>query len=278
MANPTTNYSWQMPTSTDLVTDLPADFEVFGQAVDNTMATMIPKSLVDAKGDIIAATAADTVSRLAVGANNTVLTADSSTATGLKWATAAGGAGGTYTSKATSGATYYVRSGNTVNATATPAEDTTYYTPIMVSGITADRIYITTANTFTGTPTVRLGLYSNDATLNIPSTLIVDAGTVSPNTSATSYEITISQTLSAGLYWLAVNLQTLGGGNDNFAACTATSANYSPLGMINNTSAPILLGTGFINGYYQSAVTGAFSNAGTLIRSAAAITIAGLRY
>jgi hypothetical protein len=34
MANPTTNFGWQMPTSVDLVTDLPADFEVFGQAVD----------------------------------------------------------------------------------------------------------------------------------------------------------------------------------------------------------------------------------------------------
>ncbi len=46
----------------------------------------IQPTIVDAKGDLIAATAADTVSRLAVGANNTVLTADSSTATGLKWA------------------------------------------------------------------------------------------------------------------------------------------------------------------------------------------------
>jgi hypothetical protein len=51
----------------------------------------IQPTIVDAKGDIIAATAADTVSRLAVGANDTVLTADSSTATGLKWAAAAGG-------------------------------------------------------------------------------------------------------------------------------------------------------------------------------------------
>jgi hypothetical protein len=51
----------------------------------------IPNTLVDAKGDIIAATAADTVDILAVGANDTVLTADSSEATGLKWATPASG-------------------------------------------------------------------------------------------------------------------------------------------------------------------------------------------
>jgi hypothetical protein len=57
--------------------------------------TGIQPSIVDAKGDIIAATAADSVSRLAVGANDTVLTADSSTATGLKWAAPAAGGGTT---------------------------------------------------------------------------------------------------------------------------------------------------------------------------------------
>lgn len=45
----------------------------------------IAKSLVDAKGDIIAATAADTVGRLAVGANDTILVADSTQTTGLKY-------------------------------------------------------------------------------------------------------------------------------------------------------------------------------------------------
>lgn len=52
--------------------------------ITNSMATAI-----DAKGDLVAGTGADTFSRLAVGANDTVLTADSTTATGLKWAAGA---------------------------------------------------------------------------------------------------------------------------------------------------------------------------------------------
>jgi hypothetical protein len=111
-----------MPTSTDLVTDLPADFNVFGQGVDTSMQDLlggttgqvlskasnanmdftwvaqddsnaIQNSIVDAKGDLIAATANDTPARLAVGANDTVLTADSTAATGMKWAAPAAGGG-----------------------------------------------------------------------------------------------------------------------------------------------------------------------------------------
>ena len=40
MSNPTSNFGWVMPTSTDLVTDLPADFAVFGQGVDTSMAQL----------------------------------------------------------------------------------------------------------------------------------------------------------------------------------------------------------------------------------------------
>lgn len=57
--------------------------------ITNSMATAI-----DAKGDLIAGTAADAFSRLAVGTNGQVLTADSTAATGLAWAAAAGGGGG----------------------------------------------------------------------------------------------------------------------------------------------------------------------------------------
>ena len=41
MANPTTNFGWVMPTATDLVTDLPADFNVFGQGVDTSLQYLL---------------------------------------------------------------------------------------------------------------------------------------------------------------------------------------------------------------------------------------------
>jgi hypothetical protein len=41
MANPTTYFGWVMPTSTDLVTDLPADFNVFGQGVDTSLQYLL---------------------------------------------------------------------------------------------------------------------------------------------------------------------------------------------------------------------------------------------
>ena len=56
---------------------------------NTTANAAIANAIVDAKGDLIGATAADTPARLAVGTNGQVLTADSTAATGLKWATTA---------------------------------------------------------------------------------------------------------------------------------------------------------------------------------------------
>jgi len=96
--------------------------------VTNSMATAI-----DAKGDLVAGTGADAFSRIAVGANNTVLTADSAQATGLKWATVA--ATGTSFSLLNAG-------GTALTAAST----------ITISGITGiQKLYILVEEASTGT-------------------------------------------------------------------------------------------------------------------------------
>lgn len=86
----TTNYSWTTPDDTDLVKDGAAAIRTLGTAIDSTVFTnagaAINKSIVDAKGDLIVASGADAVARLAVGTNNHVLTADSAATNGVKWA------------------------------------------------------------------------------------------------------------------------------------------------------------------------------------------------
>ncbi len=149
MAN-TTNYNWETPDDTDLVKDGALAIRTLGSAIDTTVfnnaAAAIAKSIVDAKGDIIAATAADTVSRLAVGANNTVLTADSSTATGLKWAAAAGGGkvlqvvSATYATEANNSTSTYADTGLT--ASITPSATTSKVLILVSSG----SIYRSNAN------------------------------------------------------------------------------------------------------------------------------------
>jgi hypothetical protein len=117
----TTNFGWETPDDTDLVKDGAAAIRTLGQAIDTSMADLeggttgqvlskasnadmdftwvaqddsnaIQNAIVDAKGDLISATAADTPARLAVGTNGQVLTADSTASTGIKWATPSGGA------------------------------------------------------------------------------------------------------------------------------------------------------------------------------------------
>ena len=53
-------------------------------------SSFVSKTIIDAKGDLIVGTAADTVARLAVGTNTHVLTADSTQASGMVWAAVSG--------------------------------------------------------------------------------------------------------------------------------------------------------------------------------------------
>jgi hypothetical protein len=72
MSNPTSNYGFVLPTPTDLVTDLPADFEVALQGVDTTLKALQPGTTL---GDLAYSSAtANTNTRLAIGSNGDVLT------------------------------------------------------------------------------------------------------------------------------------------------------------------------------------------------------------
>jgi hypothetical protein len=93
--------------------------------ITNSMATAI-----DAKGDLIVGTGADTFSRLAVGGTNGhILTVDSGEATGVKWAAPAGGGGGkvlqvvnaTYSTQASSSSSTFTDTGLTATITPTSA-------------------------------------------------------------------------------------------------------------------------------------------------------------
>ena len=79
------NYGWLEPDNTDLVKNGALAIRTLGNAIDTTMATMVPKSTYTAKGSIAAATGASTPANLAVGNNGETLVADSSTSTGLRW-------------------------------------------------------------------------------------------------------------------------------------------------------------------------------------------------
>jgi hypothetical protein len=112
------NYNWPEPDNTDLVKNGALAIRTAVNAIDTSLADLrggttgqvlakatntdmdfawvaqddsnaIQNAIVDAKGDIIAATANDTPARLAVGTQNQVLTVDSTAATGLKWASGA---------------------------------------------------------------------------------------------------------------------------------------------------------------------------------------------
>ena len=110
----TTNFGWETPDDTDLVKDGALAMRTLGNAIDASLvdlkggttgqvlsktsntdmdftwitsddANAIQNAIVDAKGDLITATAADTPARLAVGSNGDTLVADSAASTGLRW-------------------------------------------------------------------------------------------------------------------------------------------------------------------------------------------------
>jgi hypothetical protein len=149
MSNPTSNFGWQMPTNTDLVSQLPADFEVFGQAVDTSLADLkggttgqvLKKNsntdmdfvwAADAAGmtnpmtttgDTIYSSSGSTPARLGIGSTGQVLTVSGGVPT---WAAAAAGAAvstkvnSSGSNKSTTSTTYVAIDTTNCRITATP--------------------------------------------------------------------------------------------------------------------------------------------------------------
>lgn len=74
------------PVTKKVTADVLGEYMSTNTHVVNAIGDPIQETLVDAKGDLLVASAADTVVRLAVGTNDHVLTADTNATNGVKWA------------------------------------------------------------------------------------------------------------------------------------------------------------------------------------------------
>ena len=147
--------------------------------------------------------------------------------------------------------TYYTTSSNTGSTQATvTTTGTVSYLPFLVERTTTfDRIACRTSTTITGTSTVRLGIYNNSN--KQPTTVLLDAGTVSVNATSTIFSITINQTLNPGWYWLAHVVNSTTGTHSFLQVADAIPFGQTAL------SATFTLQPA----YSQTGVTGAFATA-----------------
>jgi hypothetical protein len=90
-SNTDMDFTWVTDTAGD-ITGVTAGTGISGGGTSGTVTvTNSMATAIDAKGDLVPGTGADTFARLPVGTNGQVLTADSAEATGLKWATSTSG-------------------------------------------------------------------------------------------------------------------------------------------------------------------------------------------
>jgi hypothetical protein len=211
-------------------------------------------SVMTTKGDLISRSSS-VPTRLAVGSDGMFLTANSAETSGLEWVR------NPRSVLAWQSGQYY-RTPGVLGVTEAAVQDRMYLYPLFTpTDITLDRIQIMSGN-LSATGSVRLGLYTESG--GNPSSLILDAGTVSVASGTDNIvEVTISQAVTAGLFFVAAVLQTsLVTKTFRTLSAVATTSQNHYLTRVSNGAAAFLFDS--TTGFYQNSVSGALPSTATV--------------
>lgn len=202
--------------------------------------------VVDAKGDLLVGSANDTISRLAVGTNTYVLTADSNEALGMKWAAAAAGGVTPFQTPQVGEWLGVAFPGNGVSmGPFTGSGSMTWF--ILPTQCTFDRLSARIATGDSNSPLIKPLIYSS-GTNGYPSTLVHTGAPMDCSVGSTDINNTVNLTLSAGKYWYGA-IGTGGTGAYRIRGITqpnpspVDSRSFNELGVSGTTALQVDLGT-----------------------------------
>jgi hypothetical protein len=180
---------------------------LYNPATSGSLAT---DALADAKGDLFAATAADTITRVAVGTNDYVLTADSAQSAGVKWAASAGGAAPNLAFQPIISGRYIWPSSiaGQAGSSLTTSAGVVVARPIIFPRVAAfDRVAVRTSTAPASSVNMRVLFYATDSSTGLPAAVVkasaVMASGTAGNTVVEDTAFSWTPTVST-VYWMGL--------------------------------------------------------------------------